>query len=401
MALEHRSGTEVNPLRDQVPELSVVIPCLNEAKTVAGCVREAVAAFAQAGIAGEVIVSDNGSTDGSQQLATEAGARVVPATRRGYGAALMAGIEAARGEFIVMGDADGSYNFGDSPRLVSALRGGAHLAQGCRLPAGGGSVDRGAMPWSHRWIGNPGLTWLARRMFGTPVHDVYCGLRGFRRDLYDRLALRCTGMEFATEMIIKAALHRVPTAEVSTTLRRDGRGGRPPHLRTFRDGWRTLRLFLLFSQRWVHLIPGGALLLGGLLLGAAALVGARFGEATLGAHTMLVASASILVGLQSLWIGLFARTFASIEGMAPRSQRLSRLQRGLSLERSLVWGGTAVLLGLAFVGKVFLDWQAAGYGPLDYPDTLRWVIPGITLVALGVQTITGGFALSLLTLERK
>lgn len=382
-------------------DISVVIPCLNEVKTVASCVKEALEAMSLAEIPGEIIVADNGSNDGSQDEATKSGARVIKVSRRGYGAALMAGIEASNGKFVVMGDADGSYNFGDIPRFVAALRAGAHLAQGCRLPAGGGGIEPGAMPWSHRWIGNPGLTLLARLMFGTPVNDVYCGLRGFRKDLYDRLSLRCTGMEFATEMIIKSALHRVPTTEVPTTLRRDGRGGRPSHLRTFRDGWRTLRLFLLFSPRWVHIIPGTALSMLGLILGACALGGARFGAATLGPHSLLVASAALLVGQQSLWVGLFARTFAVIEGMSPTSDRLLRLQRGLALERSLAFGGLMALAGITFVAITFWHWRALGYGQLDYASTLRWVIPGITLVAMGFQMITGGFALSLLTLERK
>jgi len=386
---------------DSILEVTVVMPCLNEAKTVAACVREALQSLQAGGLIGEVVVADNGSMDGSQKLATDAGARVVQANRRGYGAALMAGIEAARGRYIVMGDADGSYNFGDVPRFVAALRGGSVLAQGCRLPAGGGSVDAGAMPWSHRWIGNPGLTWLARQMFNTPVHDVYCGLRGFRRELYDRLALKCTGMEFATEMIIKSALHRVATSEVSTTLRRDGRGGRAPHLRTFRDGWRTLRLFLLFSPQWVHLIPGLSLFIFGLVVGVMAWMGARIGSATLGPHSLLVASAALLVGQQSLWVGLFARSFAVIEGIAPFNERLARIQRGFSLERSLFVGLGLVIAGLGSVAVVFMQWQNNEYGPLDYPTTLRWVIPGITVIALGFQTVSGGFALNLLTLERK
>lgn len=383
------------------PEVTVVIPCLNEAATIAGCVHEALAALQGANIAGDVLVADNGSSDGSPELALRAGARVVHAERRGYGAALMAGIEAAEGRYIVMGDADGSYDFGAAPSLVAALRDGHELAQGCRLPHGGGRIQPGAMPWSHRWIGNPGLTALARLMFGTPVHDVYCGLRGFTRDLYHRLNLRCTGMEFATEMIIKAALHRTPTAEVPITLRRDGRGGRPPHLRTVRDGWRTLRLFLLFSPRWVHVIPGTLLWLFGIILGALALGGASLGPAKLGAHSLLVGAMAILVGQQALWMGLFARTFAAQEGIVPARGGLERFHRGFSLEKSLLLGLVLMLLGLALIAAVFVAWRQTGYGPLDYPETLRWVVPGTLLVALGGQTMIGGFALGLLTLERK
>ncbi len=383
------------------PEVSVVIPCLNEAATIAGCVREALKALRGAHIDGEVIVADNGSSDNSPELATAAGARVIHANQRGYGAALMAGIDAACGRYIVMGDADGSYDFGATPALITALRDGHELAQGCRLPGGGGEITSGAMPWSHRWIGNPGLTALARLMFGTPVHDVYCGLRAFTRDLYLRLNLRCTGMEFATEMIIKAALHRTATTEVPITLRRDGRGGRPPHLRTIRDGWRTLRLFLLFSPRWVHDIPGATLWLLGVGIGILALTGASVGPAHLGPHSLLVGAMAILVGQQALWMGLFTRTFAAQEGIVPANDVLDRFHRGFSLEKTLLLGAFLAVIGLALITGVFIAWREVGYGPLDYSQTLRQVVPGTLLVALGGQTVIGGFALGLLTLERK
>ncbi len=383
------------------PEITVVIPCLNEELTVVACVKEALEAFRTGNLAGEVVVADNGSTDDSRVLALEAGARVVCAERRGYGAALMAGIDAAGGRFVVMGDADGSYDFGDTVKFVAALRGGAELVQGCRLPSAGGKIEEGAMPWLHRLVGNPGLTWLARLMFRTPVHDVYCGLRGFSKARYVAMGLRCTGMEFATEMIIKAALHNVITAEVPVTLRRDGRGGRAPHLRTFRDGWRTLRLFLLFSPRWVHVIPGMLLSGFGLLLGVLALVGAKIGPATLGPHSLLVASAALLVGKQALWMGVFARTFATLEGIAPVSPGLVVFRRYFTLERVIVLALLSMAAGVGLVAATFLHWRGQGYGPLDYAKTLVWVVPGISLVALGGQALIGSFALSLLTLERK
>lgn len=386
---------------ENTPELTVVIPCLNEADTVEACVREARRAIADAGIDGEVVVADNGSTDGSPTLAAAAGARVVPASRRGYGAALMAGIEGGRGRYLVMGDADGSYDFSAIPEFLRRLREGNWLVQGCRLPTGGGSVETGAMPWSHRWIGNPGLTFLARLMFRTPVHDVYCGLRGFSRELYDRLDLRCTGMEFATEMIIKAALHRLPTAEVPIRLRRDGRKGRPSHLRTFRDGWRTLRIFLLFSPRWAHVVPGTVSICVGLILGALALGRARFGPATLGAHTLLVAATACLVGQQALWVGAFARTFATLEGIAPENPALHRVLAMLSLERCLIVSALLILVGLGLIGSVAWEWRAAGFGPLDYATTLGKVVPGGLFIALGGQTVIGSFALSLLGLDRR
>ncbi|HYO26569.1 MAG TPA: glycosyltransferase family 2 protein, partial [Lacipirellulaceae bacterium] len=241
-------------------ELSVVMPCLNEADTLATCIKKARRAMAEAGIHGEVIVADNGSTDGSIAIAEALGARVVRVEAKGYGSALMGGIGAARGEFVIMGDADDSYDFLEIPKFVAQLRSGHELVQGCRLPSGGGRVMPGAMPRSHRWIGNPAFSWLVRRMFRAPIHDVYCGLRGFRRELFDRLDLRCTGMEFATEMIIKSSLFGVDMVETPTTLHPDGRKAHAPHLRTIRDGWRTLRFFLMYSPRWLFLAPGLALL---------------------------------------------------------------------------------------------------------------------------------------------
>src|SRR5262245_15591681 len=237
-------------------EVSVVMPCLNESDTVGTCISKAASALRERGLAGEVVVADNGSEDGSTAIASQLGARVVEAPIKGYGSALRTGIAAARGRFIVMADADDSYNFLDLPVYVEKLREGYDLVQGCRLPAGGGVVLPGAMPFLHRWWGNPMLSWLARKWFGAPVNDVYCGMRGFTRALFDRLDLRCTGMEFATEMIIKASLSGARIAEVPATLHPDGRKSRGPHLKTFHDGWRTLRLFLVYSPRWLFRAPG-------------------------------------------------------------------------------------------------------------------------------------------------
>jgi glycosyltransferase involved in cell wall biosynthesis len=247
---------EIDLLKGDAPELSVVIPCLNEHETIGICVEKAVRAMREAGIDGEVILADNGSTDGSIDIATRAGARHVAVPAKGYGNALMGGISAARGRFVIMGDADDSYDFLEIPKFVQKLRAGSELVQGCRLPSGGGSIAPGAMPKLHRWWGNPMFSWLARRWFGAPIHDVYCGLRGFTKDLYGRLDQRCTGMEFATEMIIKASLSGAAISEVPITLHVDGRKTRAPHLKTFRDGWRTLRFFLMCSPRWLFLMPG-------------------------------------------------------------------------------------------------------------------------------------------------
>jgi len=251
--------------QDSAPEVSVVMPCLNEADTLEVCIRKALAAFVEGNIQGEVIVADNGSTDGSQTIAERAGARVVPVSARGYGSALMGGIAAARGRFVIMGDADDSYDFGEVPRIVAKLREGHSLVQGCRLPSGGGKVMPGAMPFLHRWWGNPMFSFLSRHWFKTPIHDIYCGLRGFTKELYERLDQRCTGMEFATEMIIKASLYGEKIAEVPITLHPDGRKAHKPHLKTFRDGWRTLRFFLLYSPRWLFLLPGLLMIFVGIL----------------------------------------------------------------------------------------------------------------------------------------
>ena len=383
------------------PEVSIVIPCLNEALTVGACVREAREALERGGIAGEVILADNGSTDGSTEEAQRAGARVVAVARRGYGNALAGGIAEARAPYIIMGDADGSYDFGQLADFVRELRAGHELVQGCRLPKGGGRVEPGAMPLTHRWIGNPALTLLARIMFGTRIHDVYCGMRGFTRAFYDRANLRCTGMEFATEMIIKAAQLGVRTAELPITLRRDGRKGRPSHLRTFRDGWFTLRLFLLCSPDWLFLVPGFGLVAAGLAGGLTSFFAVRVGDATLGIHTMLVSSLLVLIGTQCCFLGIFAHTFALVKGLKPFGAFIAGFYRIFNLEKALIGSAVVALIGLGLIASVFLDWRAQGYGPLAYEHTLRAVIPGVTLVGLAAQISFSSFMVSILSLESK
>lgn len=383
------------------PEVSVVMPCLNEADTLARCIDKAQRAMREQGVRGEVIVADNGSSDGSREIAERAGARVVQVEQRGYGSALMGGIAAARGKYIIMGDADDSYDFLEIPRFVEKLRQGHDLVQGCRLPRGGGRVMPGAMPFLHRWWGNPMFSFMARKMFGAPVSDVYCGLRGFTKQFYDELKLRCTGMEFATEMILKSSLFGRKIAEVPITLHPDGRKAHAPHLRTFRDGWRTLRFFLLYSPRWLFWLPGLVLILLGLLGYALAMPATRVLGVTLDAHTLLFASLAILVGYQSALFAIFAKTFAIAEGLLPMDRRVERFYRVATLERGLLIGAGALLAGTVLLGIAVNAWRVAGFGPLDYASTMRWVIPGVTLATLGVQTILGSFFASVLGMARR
>ncbi len=382
-------------------ELSVVIPCLNEEDTLAECIRKAQQALLEGSVVGEVIVADNGSTDRSTAIARELNAVLVTVEARGYGSALMAGIAAARGRYVVMGDGDDSYDFREIPRFLQKLRAGAELVQGCRLPSGGGRIENGAMPLLHRWVGNPVLSRLARAWFGSPVHDVYCGMRGFSRDLYLRLDLRCTGMEFATEMIIKASLRGSAIAEVPITLHLDGRRSHAPHLRTFRDGWRTLRLFLLYSPRWLFVLPGAALVLIGLIGYALAMPGTLLLGVVLDAHTLLVSSLAILCGYQAILFALFTKTFAIGEGLLPMDSAMKRFFALFDLEKALLAGVGTLLLGLLLILQAFNEWRLMHFGPLDYARTMRWVIPGVLLAALAFQTILSSFFVSLLGMRRK
>ena len=395
------SGSSAADTAKRSPEVSVVMPCLNEADTLGTCIEKAQQAMREHGIDGEIIVADNGSTDGSIEIAQRLGARVVRIAARGYGNALMGGIAAARGAFIIMGDADDSYDFGEIPRLVDKWREGHDLVQGCRLPAGGGRVLPGAMPWLHRWLGNPLFSFMVRRMYGAPIHDVYCGLRGFSRELYDRLNLRCTGMEFAVEMVIKSCMYGARIAEAPITLHPDGRTSHAPHLRTFRDGWRTVRFYLMYSPRWLFLIPGAVLIVLGVVGYALALPGIQVFGATLDVHTLLVASLAMLLGYQSLLFALFTKTFAITEGLMPRDRRLETFFRHARLERGLLLGGASFLVGLGLIAVVWNRWRLADFGPLDYGSTMRLVIPGTTLAALGFQTILSSFFVSILGMARK
>ena len=382
-------------------EVSVVMPCLNEADTLETCIRKAQRAFAENNIKGEIVIADNGSTDGSQDIARRLGARVIPVEEKGYGNALMGGIAAARGKFVIMGDADDSYDFLEVPKFVERLREGYELVQGCRLPAGGGTVMPNAMPVLHRWIGNPMFSILVRHMFWAEIHDVYCGLRGFTKELYDRLNLRCTGMEFATEMIIKSNIYGTRITEVPITLHPDGRKAHKPHLKTFRDGWRTLRFFLMYSPRWLFLYPGVFLIILGLLGYALALPGVTAGGVTFDAHTLLFSSLFTLLGYQSILFAIFAKTFAISEGLLPPNRRMERFFEIVNLEKGLIAAVLMLLSGIVLLLMAVNQWRLRDFGQLDYAHTMRYVIPGFTLTALGFQTILSGFFVSILGMRRK
>ena len=382
-------------------ELSVVIPCLNEAETLGTCIEKARRALAEHGIEGEVVVADNGSTDGSQGIAERHGARVVPVPARGYGAALLGGIAAARGQYVLMGDADDSYDFGELPKFVARLREGYDLVQGCRLPAGGGRVSPGAMPFLHRWWGNPMFSKLARTWFHAPINDVHCGMRAFRRDYVDGLDLRCTGMEFASEMIIKASLHGGRVAEVPITLHRDGRTLHPPHLRTFRDGWRHLRFYLMYSPRWLFLIPGLLLIALGGLGYAVAMPALRIGGVQFDVHTLLFASLAVVCGYQAILFAFQTKIFGQTSGVLPQDPKLERLFGVFNLERGLLGGTAAALLGAVLLAVAVVQWWRAEFGSLNYSVTMRWVIPGFMLTVLGFQTVLASFFFSIMGLARR
>ena len=377
------------------------MPCLNEAETLAVCIEKARLGIERSGVSGEILVADNGSEDTSVQIAEEFGARVVHVSKKGYGNALAGGIRAASGKWILMGDADQSYDFSEADRFVKKFREGFELVLGCRLPGGGGKIMPGAMPFSHRWIGNPLFSRMARHLFAVPIHDVYCGLRGFTRELYERLDLRCEGMEFATEMIIKASFQGARISEIPITLHPDGRKTQAPHLRTIRDGWRTLRFFLVLSPELLFLAPGFLLGLLGLTGYALALPGFKIGGVTFDAHTLLFSSLAILMGYQSILFAICAKTFAINEGLLPKDPRIDWFFKMIYLERGLAIGALAFLAGLILLGVVVLQWEAVGFGHLNYATTMRWAIPGATLASLGFQTVLSSFFVSVLGMKRR
>lgn len=380
------------------PEVTILMPCLNEIETLERCIRKAQKFLAEENIRGEVLVSDNGSTDGSQDLARRCGARVVDVPVRGYGAALIFGSAAARGKYIIMGDSDDSYDFSNLLPFVEKLRQGSELVMGNRLTGG---IKPGAMPWKNRWIGTPALSAIGRIFFRSPVGDFNCGLRGFSAAAFHRMDLRTTGMEFASEMIVKATLLKLKIAEVPTTLAPDGRG-REPHLRPWRDGWRHLRFMLLCSPRWLFLYPGLLLFLAGIASGVWLLPGPRpIAGVTLDIHTLFFSAIAVLLGFQAIWFAVLSKTYAIADGLLPPDPKMNRLYGLVGLEGCLIVGLVLMALGLGGAIGSVLFWEQLGFGGLDASQVMRVVIPSGLCLALGFQLVLSGFFLSLLRMGKK
>ena len=380
------------------PEISVVMPCLNEAETLPVCIEKLQRTFRDHGIRGEVIVADNGSSDESVAIAQSKGARVVSVEAKGYGAALMGGIAAARGKYVVMGDADDSYDFASVPAFLQQLRQGFDLVMGNRFKGG---IEPNAMPPLHKYLGNPVLTLIGRLFFNAPCGDFHCGLRGFRKDAYERMGLRTTGMEFATEMIVKATLLHMRISEIPTTLSVDGRS-RPPHLRTWRDGWRHLRFMLLYSPRWLFLYPGALLILAGAIVGVWLLAGPRaIGDVTFDVDSLLYAAMAILLGFQAIAFATFTKVFAISEGLLPEDPRLTWLFRFITLEVGLIVGGLLMAIGLVATLYAVRVWGVHHFGALDPAQMLRVVIPAALSLTLGFEVVLCSFFLSVLGLRRR
>ena len=382
-------------------EVTIVMPCLNEAETLADCIRAAQHGLADSGVEGEILIADNGSTDGSQDIARKLGSRVVDVPEKGYGNALRCGMEAAQGKFLIMGDSDRSYDFAVIAPFIEKLRSGTDLVIGCRMPAGGGKIIPGAMPWKHRWIGNPVLTFIGRLLFRCPAHDFHCGLRALTKDAFHKMDLRTTGMEFASEMVIKASLRGLRIDEVPISLHKDGRS-RPPHLRSWRDGWRHLRFMLLFSPRWLLLYPGiflfalSAGVFARLLAGPITLAGIRFDL-----NSLDISGITLLFGYQMILLACFVRIFAYTRGFLPPNHILSRAFGFFTLEKGLLSGLAITLAGIALIGITLADWAARGFGDLDPLANTRPVIAGRTLISIGLQTFIFSLVFSYLGIDEK
>jgi glycosyltransferase involved in cell wall biosynthesis len=389
-------GSRLNPAGQC--ELTILMPCLNEAETLARCITKARAFLMRSGIIGEVLIADNGSTDGSQQIAEMQGARVVAISAKGYGNTLLGGIHAARGRYVIMGDSDDSYDFSQLDGFIEKLRGGYQLVMGNRFQGG---IAPGAMPALHRYLGNPVLSTVGRIFFRSPCGDFHCGLRGFDRDVVLALDLQSPGMEFASEMVVKATIRRLRIAEVPTTLSPDGRS-RPPHLKSWRDGWRHLRFLLLFSPRWLFLLPGAALFLAGLAMMIWLLPAPRYvAGVTLDIHTLFYASLAVVVGFHSMLFWVFAKVYGMREGIVPPDPRFNAMMRLVTLEVGLIVGGVLLLFGLALGIYALGAWGSAEFGELSPERTMRLVIPSGTAILLAFQIAYGAFLLSVLEIRSR
>ncbi|MBC7381371.1 MAG: glycosyltransferase family 2 protein [Bacteroidia bacterium] len=388
----------MNPEEIQI-ELSIVMPCLNEAETIETCIKKAFGWLQANNVKGEVVIGDNGSTDGSQRMAEALGARVIAVPRKGYGSALMGAIEASKGRYVIMGDSDDSYDFGNLTLFVEALRKGYDLVMGNRFMGG---VQKGAMPFLHRYLGNPVLSFIGRLFFKCPAGDFHCGLRGFRQDIVSVLDLKTTGMEFASEMVVKATIFKLKITEVPTILSKDGRT-RPPHLRTWRDGWRHLRFLLIYSPRWLFVIPGIVLMIAGIILSLLIIKGPvdLFSHIYFDTNTLLYAGAFIIVGFQAVSFGIFTRAYAVQAGFLPVKDSLTKAFEIVTLETGLIIGLIIFIAGLSGTFYSLHIWEESHFGQLDYPRILRIVIPSVVAIIIGLQTILSSFFLSVLSVNKK
>lgn len=397
-ALRCKTTTDMTPNVDGDVEFSIVMPCLNEAETLAICIRKAQRSLAENNVVGEIIIADNGSSDASREIAAKLGARVVQIVARGYGNALMGGIATAQGKYVIMGDADDSYDFASLGPFIGPLREGYDLVMGNRFLGG---IKPGAMPPLHRYLGNPVLTTVGRLFFRSPVGDFHCGLRGFSKSAIINLNLQTTGMEFASEMVVKATLHGIRVTEVPTTLWPDGRS-RAPHLRSWRDGWRHLRFLLLYSPRWLFLYPGSLLMLAGLMVMLGLVPGPKvIGGVTFDVHTLLYAAAAIIIGFQSILFAVFTKIFAISEGLLPVDARIDRAFRYVTLEVGLLVALILIIAGVGGSVYAYWSWDRLSFGNLDPTQTMRVVIPAVTCLTLGCQTLFCSFFLSILGLRRR
>ena len=381
-------------------DLTILMPCLNEAETLARCIEKARLGLQRSGVRGEIVIADNGSTDGSQAIAEKAGVRLVPVKAKGYGSALIGGVRAAAGEWIIMGDADDSYDFSDLNGFVKKFQAGDELIMGCRLPVGGGTIAPGAMPWKNRWIGNPILSFIGRLFFKCPAHDFHAGLRGFTKTAFEKMELQTTGMEFASEMVIKSTFKGLKISEVPITLHPDGRS-RPPHLKPWRDGWRHLRFMLLFSPRWLFLVPGVLLSACGFVFAAVlSVIDIKIGGVVLNVGTLMMSCMTVVVGFQLTAFAFYTKIFAMAEGLLPADPKLNRLFQFFTLEKGIVVSLLVLAVGLGLLLRSVWQWQQAQFGPLpSMEENLRRLIPAATLILLGVQGVFSCFFLSVLGMK--